>query len=288
MEPMKKRTDWICQLCGQPLLLWEGEKTLGCENGHSYDRARQGYCHLLPVNRKHTRDPGDNAQMVMARREFLHTGGYDGFRQALSRLVLEAVGEKKEPLVLDVGGGEGFYTTHMEQILRGAGKSPRVLGFDISKSAVKAAAGTYKNVSFCVASSFAIPVEEGACDCVTEVFSPLVPEEFRRVTKSGGVQILAVPGPRHLWGMKQVLYGRPYENERHDTDFAGFRFERRETVTGHLSLSRPQDIRNLYAMTPYYWKTGEEGSRRLLALSHLETETEFDFLLYRREEEPSC
>ena len=41
-------------------------------------------------------------------------------------------------------------------------------------------------------------------------------------------------------------------------------------------------------MTPYYWKTGEEGSRRLLALSHLETETEFDFLLYRREEEPSC
>ena len=108
------------------------------------------------------------------------------------------------------------------------------------------------------------------------------------MTKSGGVLILAVPGPRHLWGMKQVLYERPYENERHDTDFAGFRFERRETVTGHLSLSRPQDIRNLYAMTPYYWKTGEEGSRRLLALSHLETETEFDFLLYRREEEPSC
>ena len=36
-------------------------------------------------------------------------------------------------------------------------------------------------------------------------------------------------------------------------------------------------------MTPYYWKTGVEGVRRLEASETLTTEIAFDFLVYRRE-----
>ena len=91
--------------------------------------------------------------------------------------------------------------------------------------------------------------------------------------------------PRHLWELKKVLYDAPYENERKDTFFDGFSFVGREEVRTRLTLDTPQVIHDLFAMTPYYWKTGEEGSRRLQALPELETEIAFDFLVYRREED---
>ena len=35
-------------------------------------------------------------------------------------------------------------------------------------------------------------------------------------------------------------------------------------------------------MTPYYWKTGVEGARRLQATQGFSTEIAFDFLVYQR------
>lgn len=65
---------------------------------------------------------------------------------------------------------------------------------DISKFAVKAAAGKYKGIDFAVASLFHLPCAENSADVLTDVFAPIVPEEFFRVLKPGGVMILAVPG----------------------------------------------------------------------------------------------
>ncbi|MBE0772565.1 SAM-dependent methyltransferase, partial [Escherichia coli] len=47
-----------------------------CPAGHRFDRARQGYLNLLPVQHKKSLDPGDNAAMVEARRQFLGAGHY--------------------------------------------------------------------------------------------------------------------------------------------------------------------------------------------------------------------
>ena len=45
---------WCCPLCGAPLA---GDNALKCSSGHSFDRAKEGYWHLLPVGeikiRKH-------------------------------------------------------------------------------------------------------------------------------------------------------------------------------------------------------------------------------------------
>ncbi|HET8904932.1 MAG TPA: rRNA (guanine-N1)-methyltransferase, partial [Saccharospirillum sp.] len=47
-----------CPLDGQPLTrqgtAWQ------CPQGHSFDIARQGYVHLLPVQKKRSKDPGDS------------------------------------------------------------------------------------------------------------------------------------------------------------------------------------------------------------------------------------
>ena len=271
---------YCCPICGGPLQM---EKTrLFCENGHSFDRARQGYTHLLPPNRMHSKEPGDTKEMVNSRRAFLESGAYGCFAEKLCGLVWEFLREIPSPFLLDAGCGEGYYTGKMEAYLREKGLFPRIAGFDISKSAVKAAAGKYKGCQFAVASAFAVPAAENSVDCLTNVFAPIVPQECERVVKPGGVMILAVPGPRHLYGLKEILYDAPYENEYRETEYPEFAFVRRDTVEDTLVLDDREQIQNLFAMTPYYWKTPESGSRRLAQTEHLKTEIRFDFLIYQR------
>ena len=76
---------WQCPLCGGTL---HGENDLKCEKGHCFDRAREGYWHLLPVQSMRTKAPGDSKEMVAARRAFLNAGYYGIFGQALGELCL--------------------------------------------------------------------------------------------------------------------------------------------------------------------------------------------------------
>ena len=79
---------------------------------HSFDRAKEGYWHLLPVQNTRTKAPGDSREMVAARRAFLSAGYYGIFGQALGELCLE-YGQPKagKPLrLLDAGCGEAGMT----------------------------------------------------------------------------------------------------------------------------------------------------------------------------------
>ncbi|WP_206406926.1 putative RNA methyltransferase [Flavonifractor sp. An100] len=65
---------FCCPLCASPLTREEG--AYRCPQGHSFDLAAAGYTHLLPVNRKHSKQPGDDREMVAARAAFLEKGYY--------------------------------------------------------------------------------------------------------------------------------------------------------------------------------------------------------------------
>ena len=71
---------WQCPLCGEPLT---GDTALKCGRNHSFDRAKEGYWHLLPVQSMRTKAPGDSKEMVAARRAFLNAGYYGIFGRAL-------------------------------------------------------------------------------------------------------------------------------------------------------------------------------------------------------------
>jgi len=65
---------YLCPLCSAPLTLTD--RTWGCPQQHKFDMAKEGYVNLLPVQKKNSKDPGDNKQMMFARREFLNEGYY--------------------------------------------------------------------------------------------------------------------------------------------------------------------------------------------------------------------
>lgn len=274
---------FVCPICKGAL--FQQEKSLVCKNGHVFDKAKQGYVHLLAPNKMHAKIPGDNQQMVQSRREFLQTGFYSIFSDRLNELVLEAVQNISSPKILDAGCGEGYYTARLAKYLQEHECFAEIAGFDISKFAVKAAAGFCKQAEFAVASAFDIPAADSFADCVINVFAPIVPQELKRVSKIGSALILAVPGERHLFGLKEILYDCPYENEHKETEYEGFKFVKRVSVSSVISIDSPKIIQDLFAMTPYYWKTSVEGSERLKCAKSLKTEIHFDFLVYQRIDE---
>lgn len=271
---------FCCPVCSSPL---ENEPNrLICPNRHSFDKAAQGYVHLLPSNKMHAKIPGDSKEMVAARKRFLELGFYRPFRDEICRIAAEQLEKVDSPLLLDAGCGEGYYTAAVLDSLKSAGFNATVCGFDISKFAVKAAAVRNRELQLAVASCFSIPMADSSADGLMAVFSPIVPSEFARVVKKGGFLLLAVAGERHLWGLKQLLYEKPYLNEIKDTEYEGFRFEQRIPVRTELSTDSNQTIRDLFAMTPYYWKTPLSGSRKIEQAQSLFTELGFDLLIYRR------
>jgi len=235
---------------------------------------------LLPVNRKHSKTPGDDKGMVAARRAFLDKGWYRPLRDALASLAVELTGPA--PAVLDVGCGEGYYTGGVRDALLGAGKKPRAAGIDISKAALQKAGKRYPGIEFAVASAYRLPVADGSVELLLNVFSPLAIGEFRRALRPRGAYLYVVPGAKHLWELKEVLYRQPYPNEEKETPYEGFAYERIVPVRYTVRLPSQEDIHALFQMTPYFWKTPKDGAERLAAVRRMDCRIDFRVHVFRR------
>ena len=252
---------WQCPLCGERLT---GDNTLKCTKGHCFDRAKEGYWHLLPVQSMRTKAPGDSKEMVAARRAFLNGGYYGIFGSALGELCLEygLPAAPDAPLhLLDAGCGEGWYDRCIAQAFAEKG---------------------LPTAQYAVASSFGQPVRTGWADLLLNCFSPFAQEEFLRVLRKGGRMIYVVPGAEHLYQMKAVLYQKPYKNPVQEIAYEGFKAIGEREVAGRITVPHDQ-LEALFAMTPYYWKTPRDGAARLAALPQLETDIAFRFLVFEKE-----
>lgn len=268
---------WSCPVCGDPLGLADGGRRWACERAHSFDVAREGYVNLLLSAKRKSRQPGDSAEMVAARRRFLATGAYD----PVSRAVAAAVAGRAPRVVLDVGCGEGRHTRFLE--------APVVAGIDLSKPAVAAAARAHPEGWYAVASAAALPVPDGSVDLLVVVFGPVMADELARALRPGGVVVAAHPGPHHLAQLRALVYdeARPHEVKpplRHDT--AHFETVDEAAVTYSLPLASPSDLHDLFAMTPYRWHGPVDLPDRLSAVARdgLEVSVDVRVTVSRRRE----
>ena len=262
--------------CAAPLM--RGERAYTCPAGHSYDLSAEGYTYLLPANQKHSKNPGDDKQMVAARCAFLDKGYYVPLRNTLTDLAVELTRDIDLPTLLDSGCGEGYYTAGLAEAVPHA----RLAGIDISKFALRRAAKKVPGGEFAVASAYRLPVMDNSIHLLYNIFSPLSAEEFARVLTDGGYFVYVVPSERHLWQMKEVLYDNPYENPVKREDYPGFTWQQVVPLRYTVTLNDSTDIMSLVSMTPYAWKTPKEGVERLSRLSRLETEIGFDIHVYKK------
>ena len=273
-------TLFCCPLCGSSLT--RTQHNYRCPNNHSFDKSAAGYVHLLPANKKHSANPGDDKEMVAARAAFLEKGYYAPLRDKLCAIAKRELNSIPSPALLDSGCGEGYYTAGICHALQEQGKSPKVAGVDISKFAVRRASKKLPEQEFAVASVYRLPVGDETVDFLTNVFSPLAAEEFARVLKPGGIFCYVVPSALHLWEMKEILYEVPYENSVKRDDYTGFEWIGVESVRETITLDCSADIMALFGMTPYAWKTPKEGVDKLRGFDILSTQIGFDIHCYRK------
>ena len=243
----------LCPICGEQLNLTD--RQYRCIQNHSFDLARQGYVNLLVVQQKHSLNPGDTREQVLARREFLEAGYYAPIADTLVETAkrLGITGQ-----ILDVGCGEGYYSARLADAL-----DAPLTGLDISKEAVRCAAAKYKGKQWLCATAAHIPVEDSSISLLTSLFALTLPEEFARVLKKGGYYFQVLAAEDHLLGLKGIIYDKLNFKEKNTVpELEGF--ELVESVPIRFTFTvEGQQVQNLFSMTPHVFRIGKDGAERL-------------------------
>ena len=216
-----------------------------CARGHSFDIARSGYINLLQPQDRRSRQPGDSAEAVAARRRLFDRGIFKPIDHAIAGMI-------RGDDILDVGCGEG----HTLGVISGGGQAPSLVdrgdegadrrgrlsstglcGVDISVPAIEAAARRYPSQEWIIANADRfIPYAESSFDVVLSITARLNAIEFQRVIRDDGLLVVAIAGPDDL----VELRGRTRDRvERTIAMFAPhFALERHERIAFHASLDR--------------------------------------------------
>lgn len=258
-----------------------------CPDGHSFDIARQGYTHLLPVQKKRSADPGDSKLMVAARQRFLNAGHYQPIADAVNHAVLEKLPTNSTASYLDAGCGEGYYLRQLATAIS-TGEYPLALvGLDISKWAVITAAKQAATMPgfdattatpwacWIVGTNASLPVLSGTLNGLLCIFGFPVYREFARALKPGGMLYQVDAGPAHLRELRDIIYPRIRpERTAEPPPPAGFRLRSSETIRYRLRLTDTTSIADLLAMTPHLYRAPASGRDRAAALTTLEVTVE--------------
>ena len=264
----------LCPKCRETLL--KHSTAYSCLNGHSFDIAKEGYANLLLPNKKNSQFPGDNKEMVSARVAFLGKGYYEPLADTIGNLISD-MGKRLEN-VLDAGCGVGYYSTHLKNLLK---NRINLIGIDISKFAIQKAAKKDKDSSYFVGSIFDLPIENNSQDIILNIFSPKASEEFKRVLKDDGCIIQVMPGKRHLYELKKLLYGdSTYENDN-EFDYDGFKLEKSKELTYTINVNQ-EDLMHVFSMTPYLYKTKLEDIEKLKLVNSIDITIDFIIMIWRK------
>jgi 23S rRNA (guanine745-N1)-methyltransferase len=224
----------ICSVrdCGL-VLVGEGGRFV-CARGHSFDVARSGYMNLLQPQDRRSKQPGDSAAAVQARRR-LHDLGVT---QPLLRAIGELADLSSSDVVLDAGCGDGFY---LGSLARETGFDAH--GIDISTPAVDAAARRYPGCEWIAANADRfVPYADQAFSVVLSITARMNALEFRRVLGPEGRLLVAVPAPDDLVELRGA--GRERADRTVET-FAGqfsLSERRRVTTSADLDVESVQDL----------------------------------------------
>lgn len=252
----------ICPICNKELK--KRDNSLICSNNHCFDFAKQGYINLLPVQQKKSLNPGDNKAMLQARRAFLSKGFYAPLKDEVARLI--DIYKADNGVYLDIGCGEGYYTTEIAKAV----PFRNVIGTDIAKDAVRMCCSRTKEHIWAVATASHLPVKDNSLDCITAIFSLVVGNHYYNKLKKGGIIVEVSAGNNHLIELKEQIYSQVYKQDKIQKDLSQyFTTEYSGNINFRLSLLN-EDLKNLLDMTPHINRIKENKKQQLYNLESLE------------------
>lgn len=268
---------FLCPICKNELQ--KSNNSLRCINNHCYDIASSGYVNLLNPGKRNNAKSGDSKEMVRARSNFFASGVYS----PISNMLCDIVNPLSKEVIVDAGCGEGYYTCNVAK----SNTESIVLGFDVTKFGCEHGSKVAKrenllNVFFSVGNIFELPLKGSFADIVINAFAPVASDEFLRVLKSGGHLIVLSAGVDHLIGLKKLLYKDTYQNEEKFPRYEGFETPIIKNLKYETKILGNETIKNLFTMTPYYFRTSLEDKKKLDNVSEIDTIIEVNFAIYKK------
>ena len=238
---------------------------------------------LLLANEKRSRDPGDSRQMVNARSHFLDAGHYAGLADKMFELLAGL--SKHQSVIADAGCGEGYYLEYLYDRFSNTDlASTTLLGYDISKWAVQAAARRFP-ATWLVASNRNIPLRPQSADMLLSLFGFPAYESFRNVLKKDGILILANAGPRHLIELREVIYPTVKVSDSGELAQAmatGFTLVESSAVQYSIPSLSQLEISQLLLMTPHLFRASREGRSKAQSLKTISLSVDVEFHVLRK------
>ena len=274
-----------CPICKSKMQLQgdaeaKGSVTLFCQGTrrHCYDLASSGYVNLMPPGHA---NGGDSKQAVRARTDFLNLELYRPAADAICQALLRYC-DPRNGLLIDAGCGEGYYTALLAQ------QGYPTAGVDLSRFAVDAAAKRMARCEiphsfFGVASVFEMPFSDAGASAIVNVFAPCAEEEFLRVLKDGGILTVVYAGPEHLMGLKNALYEQTKENDGRADLPKTMTLLEEIRVRFDVTVQGSENLQNLFAMTPYYWKTSPSDGEKITHINELSTPVDMIIAIYQKQ-----
>ena len=236
--------------------------SLVCQNRHCYDLSKRGYVNLAPSHDQSTEKY--DAELFDSRRLVFEHGFYHPIADAIASWL-----DDKPLTVLDAGCGEGYYA----RLLAGRFPQAQLIGLDISRDAITAAAREPGRANWLVADLKRLPVADHSADVLLDVLTPADYAEFRRVLKPDGLMLKVVPGADYLCEVRTAVApwlrsGETYDNTRvieHMKEHANLLEEREVRMTRPLTA---EESHAFLRMTPMTFSVPDEVLDTLV-LSHI-------------------
>jgi len=224
----------VCPVRGCHLALVRVERRLICPREHSFDVARSGYINLLQPQDRRSKQPGDTAAAVKARRR-LHDRGIN---EPLLRAIAGILSASPKDSILDAGCGNGDY---LGTLARQIGCDAH--GIDISVPALDAAARRYPECEWIVANADRfIPYSDHSFSVIMSITARMNASEFRRVLRDDGRLLVAVPAPDDLIELRGAGKDRVASAVESFAPSFTLADQRRVTTTADLDAEGVNDV----------------------------------------------
>jgi 23S rRNA (guanine745-N1)-methyltransferase len=218
--------------CRKPLI--KENRRFVCAAGHSFDIARTGYLNLLQPQDRRSKQPGDTAEAVAARRR-LHDRGVTA---PLLQAIADILAPGPDDIVLDAGCGDGFYLGSLAEQTGLDGH-----GVDISIPAVDAAARRYPKCESVVANADRfVPYADRSFSTVMSITARMNPTEFRRVLRDDGQLLVALPAPDDFIELRGTGRDRAERTVEEFAPHFTLTEQRRVTTTAQLDAAAVSDV----------------------------------------------
>ena len=142
----------------------------------------------------------------------------------------------------------------------------------------------YKDNFYFVSSVFNLPVATEGIDLILSIFSPLQPEEFKRILTKDGYVIVVSPGENHLKELAELIYDnfREHENNVIEKMTPSLEYQTTKKATFNIHITDVESLLILLKMTPYYWSTSKENLTKIESCNDINITCDFNISIFKR------